>query len=395
MTAEVDIVLSYDCPPRIGGAHAWLYESYRRWPGPVSWLAATPAPSEPEATAERLFDAGDHGALTLVRKASPTGDLSILSAGCWRAFRQHLRAIGEIRGGRPARLHALRAFPEGIAGWVARKLAPGSTRLVTYAHGEEILVAGTSRQLRWIARRVYQDSDLVIANSENTRRMVLALSPRARVIIIHPGVDAASFRLPPDQIAATRARWGWDRETPVLATVARMEPRKNQAMVIRAVARLGSRGIRVAYLCAGDGEERLRLIDLARELGVEDRVRFPGAVDDQLKKLIFASADIHIMPSVQAGAMIEGFGIVFLEAAAAGIPSVGGASGGQREAVRDGVTGFTVDGNDLEAVTAAIARLAGEADLRQRMGRQARLFAQDQDWNNVVSRTLAAVRDLA
>jgi phosphatidylinositol alpha-1,6-mannosyltransferase len=319
-------------------------------------------------------------------------NLNILSPGCWLAFLQNLRRIRAAAGNGRVRLHVLRAFPEGIAGWLAKRLWPGRISLVTYAHGEEILIAGTSRQLRWVTRQVYLASDLIIANSQNTRRLVLELCPQAKVEVIHPGVDARAYQLPADPVTATRTAWGWGADIPVVVTVARMEARKNQAMVIRAIAAMAASDVSMAYVCAGDGPERRALQELATSLGIGDRVRFPGVVDDETKRRIFAAADIHVMPSIQIGEMIEGFGIVFLEAAAAGTPSVCGNTGGQLEAVKHGVTGLAVDGNSLEELSSALARLAGDPQLRQRMGDAAREDAQHHDWENVVARTVEAVR---
>ena len=90
-------------------------------------------------------------------------------------------------------------------------------------------------------------------------------------------------------------------------------------------------------------------------------MRFTGAVSDAEKKLIFAACDIHAMPSVQLGEMIEGFGIVFLEAAAAGKPSICGNIGGQAEAVLDGRTGLVVTATTWSASPARCDRWCGTA----------------------------------
>lgn len=391
---STDIVLSLDCLPKIGGAHSWLYQVYRRWPAPVSLLTLRSGQQEAEAAAERAFDARDHGALSIIRTLQPVPDINVLSTSCWMVLKQHLAQIRIHAQGRSVRLHALRAFPEGISSWVAKRLSPRRVRLVTYAHGEEISIAGTSRQLAWITRQVYRDSDLIVANSENTRRMILQLCPEAHVVVIHPGVDAAAFAVSDQQRAAVRAEWGWSPQTTVLATVARMEPRKNQAMVLRAIAKLSSDGMQLGYVCAGTGPEWENLRALANDLGIAEQVLFPGAVSESQKKLIFSAADIHIMPSVQIGEMIEGFGIVFLEAAAAGTPSVCGTSGGQLEAVDHGSSGLAVDGRDLASVSEAIRRLAKDPELRRNMGIAGRRLADVHEWDRVAERTLAAVHGL-
>lgn len=386
-----DVVVSFDCPPKIGGAHLWLYEVYRRWQSPVQWLAARNSDAVDAVAGEMAFDASSHGPPTISRAADPLHRIEVLSFQTWRAFMHNVMTLRRMIGESPVRLHALRAFPEGFSALLYKTLRFRGAHLVTYAHGEEILIARTSGQLKLMARRVYAGSDLVIANSENTRRIVLELCPRARVVVIHPGVDVSAFMQTPQAIATTRSAWGWPADTLVLTTVARMEARKNQAAVLRAMAMLRTQGLSIGYVCAGDGPERASLIALAEELQLQSWVRFPGAVSDQEKKQIFASADVHIMPSIQIGEMIEGFGIVFLEAAAAGIPSIAGASGGQSEAVCEGVTGIVVRGESTSAIADAIRTLAEDPVRRREMGKSARRRVADQDWDRVVARTVQAV----
>lgn len=385
-----DIAISYDCLPKIGGAHMWLYEVYRRWPTPVSIFTSEYSPDAATAAAERAFDAVHHGSVTIRRRARPIRQLSLLSPDCLASYRAHVRALRELSAGGPVRLHALRAFPEGFAGLLYKWRHPRSTRLIVYAHGEEILIGRLSRQLNWMTRRVYAAADLVIANSESTRRLVLETAPRARVTTIHPGVDVAAFTPAPAAVTAWRDALGWSADTVIIGSVARMEARKNQAALIRAVAKVRAEGGAVALVCGGDGPERERLTALARELQVEDRVRFAGPVSDPEKKLIFAGCDIHAMPSVQLGEMIEGFGIVFLEAAAAGKPSICGDIGGQAEAVLDGKTGLVVDGRDDARVTEAVRSLVRDRALRERLGREGLAWASEHDWSAVLARTLAA-----
>lgn len=388
---RAEVVISYDCLPKIGGAHMWLYEVYRRWPQPVALFTSENSADATMATQERAFDAAPHGALTIHRRARPIGHLSLVSPDCVRSYAAHVRSIAKLARRGPVRLHALRAFPEGFAGLLYKWSHPRATELIVYAHGEEILISRMSRQLRWMTERVYRAADLVIVNSESTRRLVLETVPQARVSCIHPGVDVAAFEQVPAAVAAYREKLGWSADTVVIGSVARMEARKNQAALIRAVAKVRAEGLAVALVCGGDGPERASLAELTRTLQLESCVRFTGAVSDSEKKLIFAACDIHAMPSVQLGEMIEGFGIVFLEAAAAGKPSICGNNGGQAEAVLDGRTGVVVDGNDLERVTDAVRSLARDRALRERLGAGGLAWAREHDWSAVVAKTLQAI----
>lgn len=386
-----DVVISQDFFPQLGGAHLWLYEIYRRWPNPVTILTQHHDATAEIKQAEAHFDALDHGALRIVREQMAVDEFNLLARRSRQQFWRAARLLHGLAGPEQATVHCLRAFPEGFSGLLCKLRRPRSTRLVVYAHGEEILVARSSRQLRLMAQAVYRHADLVIANSNNTVALVRSLCPKAKVVCIHPGVDAARYRVPAAESRDFRAHWQWPADTLVAGTIARMEPRKNHATVIRALAALRREGWPLAYVCGGDGEQREPLLALVRELRLEPWVRFPGRLSDEQKILTYGAADLHVMPSIQAGEMIEGFGIVFLEAAAAGIPSICGKVGGQAEAVLDGKTGLVVDGERLDEVQAAMARLAGDAVLRGDMGQAGRLWAADHDWSRVATAAFAAI----
>ena len=396
-----DVLVSYDFPPMIGGAHSWLYEIYRRWPTDVDVLAANYSENESEADRQRSFDRMAHGALRVARRADTTHQIDLRSYHYLRSVWHHASQIGRLveshrtSGAEIGVIHALRAFPEGVAAWLYWRRNRRKRRLVTYVHGEEILVSKTSRQLAMLANRVYQDSDLVIANSENTRKILATTYSGVESVSIHPGVDIKRFSHVGDLGEAYRAARGWPPETVVVLTLARMEPRKNHAMVIRAITKLRAEGLPVGLICGGDGPEREALETLASELNVAPWVQFTGSISEEEKPRLFSSADIFAMPSVSVGAMIEGFGIVFLEAAAAGLPTVCGNSGGQEEAVLNGKSGFAVDGESLEAVANAIKRLAGNSDLRRAFGDAGRLWAAENDWEILGDKVQSAVRDVA
>ena len=395
-----DVLVSYDFPPMIGGAHSWLYELYRRWPTEVQVLTAEYSRDEFGATREREFDAQTHGSLRISRTARTSLQIDLFSGRYVRSLWQQtgqIQALSRLGGTRSVGcdvVHALRAFPEGVAGWLCCRRNSRSKRLVTYVHGEEILVSQTSRQLTMLANRVYRDSDLVIANSESTRRILADAYPGVESLTVHPGVDVSRYANVVSDGSRRRTEYGWPKDTVVVLTLARMEARKNHAMVIRSVAKLRAEGIPVALICGGEGPEREMLKRLVEELHVNEWVRLIGAVEEKEKPKLFSSADLFAMPSITVGAMIEGFGIVFLEAAAAGLPTVCGKTGGQGEAVLNGKSGIAVDGESLEAVANAIRRLACSGELRKEFGDAGRKWAAENDWDVLGSRVQSAIRGM-
>jgi phosphatidylinositol alpha-1,6-mannosyltransferase len=170
--------------------------------------------------------------------------------------------------------------------------------------------------------------------------------------------------------------------------VSRQVPRKGFDVLIDAVARLdrhrfpaadghagrGDFGEPVHLALAGSGRDRDRLARRATRAGLGDRFHLLGRVPDDDLPGLYATADVFAMCCRDrwGGLEAEGFGIVFLEAAACGVPAVAGRSGGAWEAVEDGVTGFVVDPLDAGAVAAALERLLTDPALRRRMGDAAR-----------------------
>jgi phosphatidylinositol alpha-1,6-mannosyltransferase len=218
----------------------------------------------------------------------------------------------------------------------------------------------------------------VVALSRFTARQIAAVHkvPETRLAVVHPAVDPVLLR---EAAVSAPARV---REKVMLLTVARLsaqEQYKGCDTVISALPEVLANAGPVAYVIAGDGDDRPRLERLAVDGGAGDAVTFAGAVQRSNLPAFYRKADIFVMPSVaerRDGRWTgEGFGIVYIEAAAFGLPVVAGDGGGAPEAVQDGVTGYVVDGRDLNAVAAALVRLAGDAELRARMGTAGRRWA--------------------
>jgi phosphatidylinositol alpha-1,6-mannosyltransferase len=290
----------------------------------------------------------------------------------------HLRVAMQLRRLVPRRrgvVHCGRALPEGVAALLCRAL--GGPRYVCWAHGEDLAMAETSREFSLITRLVYRHAAAALANSRNTAEMLEAIGvPREKVHIIYPAVDPERFH-PEVDGTAVRARYGACDDV-VLLSVGRLQRRKGHDVAILAVAALRAELPQLRYVIAGDGEERARLEQLVDEHGLRGVVFFAGAVPEHELPAHYAACDIFVLPNRVDNGDIEGFGIVFLEAAATGKPVIAGDSGGVPEAVDRDNTGLLVDGASVTEVASAIRRLASSKETRARLGRAGRLRARDQ-----------------
>lgn len=271
------------------------------------------------------------------------------------------------------RFHAIfagRVLPEGLVAWAIARLT-GKPVLI-YAHGEELTGWGRGRKFEtscFILRR----ADAILSNSDFTRDTLVSLMgvEAGRVAVVYPTVDEERFRpgLPADDL---RSSLGVRPGQHLVLSVGRLMRRKGFDNVIRALPMLRARGIDAHYAVIGIGEDREHLSDLAQQHGVADRVHLLGHVSYEDLPRWYCASDLFAMPNRDIGGDTEGFGLVFLEAAAAGRPAVSGIAGGTGSAIVDGVTGLRVDGEQPQAIAEALARLLSNPDEAEQMGRSAR-----------------------
>jgi phosphatidylinositol alpha-1,6-mannosyltransferase len=273
--------------------------------------------------------------------------------------------------------------------WKSLELLPRpGVPTIVLAHGMEFPADASARKGRRIGSALGK-ADAVAANSAFTaalaRPFLKGQGPALEVI--HPPVAQQPAPDPQAQAEVARLRGG---EGPLLLTLARIEPRKGIDAVIRALPAMVARHPGLRYVVAGGGGDLPRLRTLARETGVEERIHFLGRVSDGLKAALYAGADLLVMPVRREGNSVEGFGLVYLEAAWYGLPALAGRDGGSAEAVADGETGLVCDGADPAQVSAALARLLDDPALRRRLGAAAACRVRaDFQWDAVLPRYLA------
>ena len=286
-------------------------------------------------------------------------------------------------------LHAFRALPEGLVAWAVARLT--FRPVVIYAHGEELTTWGRGGKYKAM-RFALCHAHSVIANSEYTRDNLLdmGISP-ARITIIYPGVDVSVFR-PGLDTSGLRESLGIGAQEKLVFSVGRLSRRKGFDQMIRAVAQLHADGIRLRYVIAGIGEDAEYLDDLIAEHNVQDIVHRIGALSEVDLPRWMNTCDVFAMPNREINGDNEGFGMVFIEAAACGKPSLAGKAGGTGSAVVDGETGVRVNGDSFEDVTASLRRILCEHTFTARLGLEgcARV-AQEFSWEKVAQKTAQCI----
>jgi len=347
------LLVTNDFPPKIGGIQSYLHELWRRLPVADATVFTTHHDGDAAWDAQQPFRV----VRARERQFFPT-----------RSLATRIDALA-----REIDASVILLDPWLPLGQLGPRLT--AAPYVVVVHGAEVTVPGRLPGSRQLGGRVLRGAaGIVAAGCYPAREAEHAAGGALRGVVIPPGVDVDRFRplATPDRRAA-RQQFGLDPDRPLVLGVSRLVPRKGFDVLVDAVAGLPD----VQLAIAGAGRDRARLERRAAQRGLGRRVRFLGRVaDDETFPQLYACADVFAMPCRDrwGGLEAEGFGIVFLEAAAAGVPAVAGRSGGSHEAVVDGETGFVVDGRALD-VRGALAALLADDDLRARMGAAARARA--------------------
>jgi len=191
------------------------------------------------------------------------------------------------------------------------------------------------------------------------------------------GVERFRPGLPGRDVVRLRAKYGLNG-CKVILTVGRLVERKGHDMVIRALPAVRDAVGAVRYLIVGSGPEEQRLRALSSDVGFRDDVVFVGHVRDEELPAFYACCDVFVMPcrALPGRDGIEGFGAVFLEAAASGKPVIAGRSGGIADAVVEGATGILVNPTDVKQLASMLTRLLLNRDEAARLGRNGRQRAE-------------------
>jgi len=356
------LLVTNDFPPRPGGIQAYLQELASRVAGSGRHTLTVYAPQWKGADRydrEARYEVVRHPGTLMLPLPAVAATMRRLIAD---------RAIQTVWFGAAA--------PLALLSPSARRA--GATRVLASTHGHEV---GWSMLpvARAALRRIGDDTDVVTFVSRYTRqRFASAFGPRAALEHLPPGVDTGRFRPDAAARAELRARYGLGGR-PVIVCLSRLVPRKGQDMLIRALPGVRNRVDGAALAIVGGGPYLPALRRLAQRAGVADHVVFTGGVPWAELAAHHAIADVFAMPcrTRGAGLDVEGLGIVFLEASATGVPVVAGRSGGAPETVRQGETGYLVDGRSVAEIGEAVTRVLLDPALAARLGAAGRHWVRE------------------
>lgn len=355
------LVLTDSFLPHAGGSRVYYYSLYRhlteQFPDRVTVLTK-------KVPGWQDFDSrASSEALHIIRRFRPLPNWKYCQLP--KLIPSLVQAAHFVRSHRVDMLHAGDLFPQSvIAMWLKQILG---VPYATYCHGEEITQTDHRRFQPRVRNAVYLASDAVIAANGFARANLLRVGvPDEKIFMVLPGVDSERFSPRPPQPELVR-KFGLQGKLTILS-VGRLVERKGHSMVLRALARIRHSIPPFQYLIVGEGPEQAAIVALASELGLSEQVILAGKAKDQQLADIYNLSDLFVLANRVIDGDLEGFGMVFLEANAAGKAVLGGRTGGTSEAVVDGSTGMLVDPESIEEIAGALQLLLTNADLRQRLG---------------------------
>lgn len=379
MTAPMRILaLCRWFPPAVGGVETYLENLYNAMPTANVRLLA-PGGSAAESY-DQAFAPKRRPTVSIARTKGllPSERKRVLAEFLPAAWTQNRRAQYDF-------IHCGHIALIPVAKLISR---PGQ-RVGAFAYGSEFTRGGWGRS----RTRAYNNVDDVFSISTVTSGQLLDRGvDGARISLVTPGVHTRAYETAGALRRSERQRLGFAPDDVVLISVGRLHPNarhKGFDTSIMMAAELKARGgVLTRLMIVGDGPDRARLEAMVDDLDVRDRVTFAGRLTDDQLVAAYGAADIYVMPSrqeaVSGGVTVEGFGIVFVEAAAAGLPVFATRVGGAIDAVAADVTGILSTESSPAGLAEALMPLVNDPTLRSSMGERGRLRASSEfEWSSI------------
>jgi phosphatidyl-myo-inositol dimannoside synthase len=350
MSEQKILLITPDFPPTKGGVARYLYALAKQHASQIEVLAQ-PHPQWSEVDKDAPF---------------PIYRQKLLYKFFWPRWFKTVRYLISYKQ-RYSTVITSHVLPFGTACFFAKLFT--KTEYIVIVHGMDIRLARASSRKKFITKRVLRNAKLVVANSNVLAQEIADVFDVHKILVINPCVETI------DEANSVKK----DRSRKFnLLTVARLVERKGHVHVLNALVRLRQQDSiqNIHYDIVGQGPLYDPFRSMIRTLGLESVVTIHNNVNDDELKEFYRSSDVFVMPVSEDKTDKEGFGLVFIEAAQYGTPSISTNIPGVDEAIIDGKTGILLDGQDEGKLAGAINKLYNDQVLRNNLGNAAMQHAQ-------------------
>jgi phosphatidylinositol alpha-1,6-mannosyltransferase len=344
-------------PPAIGGVQEYTFQLLRRMPNDSVVVLCPPSEADRQWDARQPFTIRRRNFFTRV----PVWPR-------WILLFFHVFYIGITE--KISVFHAGEVLPTGtvvmIIAWLLRR------PYVVTTHGMDILLPQQFHRKQWIAKKVYAHARAITVLSEYAKGKLQSQGVDSKkMIILPPSTDLHPEPQDLKTAEALRSRFHLENKR-VVFSLSRLVRRKGHDRLIPAFARIAESVPDVQLVIGGDGPDRSYLTMLAHQHHLSDRITFLGRIREEEKRGWLQLCTFFVLiPRLEGSADVEGFGIVYLEAAAFEKTSLASTSGGVPEAVVDGETGVLVNPEEVEAIATKLSALLADSQRCRTLGRQA------------------------
>ncbi len=252
-------------------------------------------------------------------------------------------------------------LPSGLVGMICKSIF--KTPNIVVVHGSDVNISKKSNILRKVCSRILDNSDAITVNSNYIKNTVLSIDRYImdKVSYIPMGVDESVYA--PKATSSIKDRYGAEY---IVFSVGRLIDWKGMKYLIMAMREVVKKVHGAKLVIGGSGPEKANLERMARDLGLQDSVIFPGYIDASALSEYYHSSDVFVLPSINLNGQTEALGVVLLEAMASGTPVIGSNVGGIPDIIQDGYNGFLVPERSPKDLADRIVKLLLDRDLAKR-----------------------------
>lgn len=364
------LLITLDYPPRLGGV-AYYYQMMTHALGDNIHVLADIQPGQPR-------DKKDDMGITYE---------PLLSQWIWPRWITSLFAIHKAaKQYGTKKIIVGNVLPLGTAALLYKRLF--GIPYIVCTHGMDVTFPQKNPRKKALLKYMFEKSELIFSASEYTKSRITELGiDENKITVLNPSIEMT------DTTSNINIREKFNiSEANIILTTTRLVKRKGIDFVIEALDASKYKND-ICYVIAGDGPEKERLQNLAAQKSY--KIIFTRSIDHETKQALYEQSDIFVMTPYDNNGDIEGFGIVYKEAQAAGLPVIGSRSGGVPEAIENNKNGILVDEKDIHAITQTIDTLLSDSELRKKLGEYGKSKVQQELMSGNFKKTLLdALRDI-